>query len=142
MSLREAGYDIWLNFMNRDRNVNDVRVDYYHKGPVVGLLMDIALRRATGMQRSLDDVMRGLYTRYYKELRRGFTEEEFWAMVDEVAGRPMPELRRLADTRDDIDYDSYLPDAGLRIDTSDWSIRRVEAPDAGQEAFLRALNLL
>ena len=141
MSLREASYDIWLNFMNRDPNGNEVRVDYYHKGPMVGLLMDIALRRATDMQHSLDDVMRGLYGRYYRELKRGFTEEEFWAMVDAVAGRPMPELRRLADTREDIDYDSYLRDAGLCIETSDWSLRVVDDPDSGQQAFLRALNL-
>ena len=141
MSLREASYDIWLNFMNRDPNGNEVRVDYYHKGPMVGLLMDIALRRATDMQHSLDDVMRGLYGRYYRELKRGFTEEEFWAMVDAVAGRPMPELRRLADTREDIDYDSYLRDAGLCIDSSDWSLRVVDDPDSGQQAFLRALNL-
>ena len=83
-----------------------------------------------------------VYTRYYRQLHRGFTEEEFWSMVDEVAGRPMPDLRRMADTTEDIDYDSYLRDAGLRIDGTDWSIRREDTPDSGQERFLRALNLL
>ena len=142
MSLRECSYDIWLNFMNRDRNGQDVRVDYYEKGPVVGLLMDIAIRRASGMERSLDDVMRGLYYRYYKEQSRGFTEEEFWAEVDRAAGRPMPELRALVDTREDIDYESFLDDAGLYVDRSDWSIRRVAEPTAEQAVYLRALNLL
>lgn len=79
-SLRQSSYDIWLNFMNDDANSRDVRINYYFKGPMVGLLLDIDIRRRTQQQRSLDDVMRLLYQRYYLELKRGFTEEEFWAL--------------------------------------------------------------
>ena len=142
MSLRESSYDIWLNFMNRDSNVRNVRTDYYYKGPVVGLLMDIDIRRATGHARSLDDVMRLLYRRFYQERRCGFTEEDFWEAVAEVAGRPVPHLRRLVDTTEDIDYASYLEDAGLFIDKDRWSICRIETPMPSQEEFLRRMNLL
>ncbi|MBQ9361821.1 MAG: M61 family metallopeptidase [Bacteroidaceae bacterium] len=142
MSLRQSSYDIWLNFMNDDENARDVRVSYYFKGPIIGLLMDIDIRRKTQQKHSLDDVMRLLYYRYYKQLQCGFTEENFWAAVEEVAGQPVPELRRLVDSTDDIDYDSYLHEAGLRIDTTDWSIRKVENPDKKQQAFLKTLELL
>ena len=142
MSLRQSSYDIWLNFMNMDANEADVRVNYYFKGPIVGLLMDIGIRSRSGMKKSLDDVMRGLYYRFYKEQQRGFTEEEIWALVEEVAGAPVDDLRRLTDTTDDIDYASYLDQAGLYIDTSDWSIRKVSNPTPSQAMYLKALNLM
>ena len=141
MSLRQSSYDIWLNFMNDDENSRDVRINYYFKGPVVGLLFDIDIRRKTGQRHSLDDVMRLLYYRYYKELQRGFTEEEFWAAAEEVAGQPMTEIRRLVDTTADIDYDSYLREAGLYVDSENYAIRRVAHPNHQQQAFLKALNL-
>jgi len=140
-SLRQSSYDIWLNFMNHDGNVRDVRINYYFKGPVIGLLMDIDIRRKTQQQKSLDDVMRLLYRRYYHELQRGFTEEEFWDACAEVAGQPLTDVRHFVDTTDDIPYSDYLTDAGLRVDTATWSILRVEAPTAGQQQFLRAMNL-
>ena len=141
-SLRQSSYDIWLNFMNDDANGRDVRVNYYFKGPIIGLLMDIDIRRKTHQQHSLDDVMRRLYQKYYKQLQRGFTEEEFWAEAADIAGQPLTDIRRLVDTTDDIDYDSYLREAGLRVNTSDWSIRRVEKPNKQQRQFLKAMNLL
>jgi len=45
-------------------------------------------------------------------------------------------------TTDEIDYDSYLKDAGLRVDTETWAIRRVENPNPAQIAFLERLELL
>lgn len=140
-SLRQSSYDIWLNFMNPDDNARDVRINYYFKGPIVGLLMDIDIRRKSHHRQSLDDVMRLLYRRYYKELQRGFTEEEFWEACAEVAGEPLTEVRRLVDTTDTIDYDAYLSDAGLHIDSTDWSIRRMESTSHEQREFLKQLNL-
>ena len=142
MSLRQSSYDIWLNFMNRDQNERDVRTDYYNKGPVVGLLMDIDIRRSTGHERSLDDVMRLLYRRFYLERGCGFTEEDFWDAVEEVSGRSPEHLKRLTDTTDDIDYASFLDDAGLYVDTETWSIRRVESPTPAQEDFLSRMNMI
>lgn len=141
MSLRQSSYDIWLNFMNHDDNERDVRVNYYFKGPVIGLLLDVAIREKTSQHQSLDDVMRLLYNRYYRQLQRGFTEEEFWQAVAEVAGDPLSEMRRLVDTTSDIDYDRLLAPAGLCINSIDWSIRPVANPTKSQQAFLKAMQL-
>ena len=141
MSLRQSSYDIWLNFMNGDGNERDVRVNYYFKGPVIGLLLDVAIRQTTRQQHSLDDVMRLLYNRYYRERNRGFTEEEFWQTVSEIAGQPLPEMRRLVDTACDIDYNRLLEPAGLCVDKSEWRIVRVANPTREQQAFLDAMGL-
>jgi predicted metalloprotease with PDZ domain len=140
MSLRQSSYDIWLNFMNEDANERDVRINYYFKGPIVGLLMDIEIRRLTNNRRSLDDVMRGLYNRYYKELKRGFTEEEFWSLAAEVAGNQLTEIRRIVDTTVDIDYDRYLSLVGLKIDDT-WRIVRMDNPSKEQKLFMEAMNM-
>ncbi len=115
MSLRQSSYDIWLNFFNSNANT-DTRISYYNKGPILGLLMDIEIRRLTSNQRSLDDVMRTLYRDFYQQKQRGFTEEEFWAVCAKVAGTPLTEMREYVDTTKEIDYTRYLGYAGLEVD--------------------------
>ncbi len=139
MSLRQSSYDIWLNFFNRAANGKDVRISYYEKGPILGLLFDIELRRMTDGKRSLDDLMRLLYRRYYLELKRGFTEQEFWAAVEEVAGQPVDTLRKYVDTTAEIDYDSIINHAGLRLDRNSWKLVRMEHPDKSQLRLRRQM---
>ena len=49
-----ASYDIWLNFMNDDANSKDVRINYYFRGPSVGLIMDIEIQRLSNNRHSLE----------------------------------------------------------------------------------------
>ena len=135
MSLRQSSYDIWLNFFNHSENV----ISYYDKGPILGLLFDIELRRLTDCQRGLDDLMRLLYNRYYLELRRGFTESEFWQAAAEIAGCELTTLRRYVDTTDDIDYESLLTPAGLAIDRDTWSLYKINKVSKAQEKLRKAI---
>ena len=116
-----------------------MRISYYEKGPILGLLFDIELRRMTDGKRSLDDLMRLLYRRYYLELKRGFTEQEFWAAVEEVAGQPVDTLRKYVDTTAEIDYDSIINHAGLRLDRNSWKLVRMEHPDKSQLRLRRQM---
>ena len=93
MSLRQSSYDIWLNFFNKNENGQDTRISYYIKGPVIGLLFDCFIRDKTKGEKSLDDLMRLLYNRYFLDAKRGFTEIEFWAAADEIAGTSTALLR-------------------------------------------------
>lgn len=122
MSLRQSSYDIWLNFMTDNANEDDVSINFYFKGPVVAMLMDIEIRSMTAGRRSLDDLMKRLYDRYYIRLKRGFTEKELWAAIKEVAGGDVSRLRRYVDTTDEVDYDAILAKAGLRLDRKEWKL--------------------
>ena len=115
MSLRQSSYDIWLNFFNRSANGN-TRISYYTKGQTLGLLTDIAIRQMTGNAKSLDDVMRSLYYDFHIAKRRGFTEEEYWAVCAGIAGQPLTEIREYVDTTKEIDYLKYLGYAGIDVD--------------------------
>lgn len=122
MSMRQSSYDIWLNFFNRSANASDVTISYYIKGPVIGFLMDLKIRQLSGGEKSLDDLMNLLYWRFYKDKKRGFTEEEFWEAAEEVAGGSLGQIRRYVDTTEETDYESILAPAGLTLDRSTWTI--------------------
>jgi predicted metalloprotease with PDZ domain len=62
-------------------------------------------------------VMRGLYQKYHKEKKRGFTDEEFRDECERAAGCSLPEIfDSYVSTVKDIDYPKYFAYAGLEID--------------------------
>jgi predicted metalloprotease with PDZ domain len=86
LSLADASVDLWLD--GYKPGVPDRKVSVYHKGALVALLLDLALRQLSKHQRSLDDVMRRLWLEFGQP-GVGYTEEDYIRVVEEVAGRPM-----------------------------------------------------
>ena len=74
--------------------------------------------KATGNRKSLDDVMRSLYKKYYLKKKRGFTEAEFRQECERMAGSGLSEIFDYASTTKEPDYKKYLGFAGLDIDTA------------------------
>jgi len=116
-SATSSSFDAWIHYFERDGDNRNNTISYYDKGCALGLLLDLKIRNATKNQKSLDDVMRGLYNKYYKELKRGFTDEEFRSMCENMAGTSLSEIFEYASTVNEIDYPKYLSLAGLSIDT-------------------------
>lgn len=141
MSLRQSSYDIWLNFFNKAQNGDDVRISYYDKGPIIGLLMDIDIRRKTNGQRSLDDLMRLLYDKYYCQLKRGFTEQEFWKEAELIAGQPLELIRYYVDTTADINYNEILNDAGLALNITNYQLYRLQNPSTSAIEIRKSMGL-
>ncbi|MFD0939363.1 M61 family metallopeptidase [Pedobacter boryungensis] len=117
-SLIQASYNTWSDgpFGRNEDEINRT-ISYYDKGPVVGMLLDFKIRNATNNQKSLDDVMRKMYTKYYQQLKRGFTEAEFRTETEKIAGTDLTELFEYTTTTKELDYQKYLNYAGLNIDT-------------------------
>jgi predicted metalloprotease with PDZ domain len=140
-SLTEASYTTWSDgpFGNSSGSL-DKTISYYDKGPVVALLLDFAIRHDTRNQRSLDDVMRLLYTRYYQQQHRGFTDQEFRQACESVAGAPLDELFDYVSTVKTVDYDKYLAYAGLTLvkEGSGFNIQPISQPDELQAAILQS----
>ena len=146
MTLRQSSYDIWLDFMGNNENHRDVTFSYYNKGAYMGLLFDAKIHTVTQGQKSLDDFMRLLYSRYHQQLHRGFTEEEFWAALHEIlgTGKEADEatalLRRYVDTTDDIDYDALLNPVGISLDHESWQMSRM--PQVSKQALKLRKSLI
>ncbi|HSN85292.1 MAG TPA: PDZ domain-containing protein, partial [Thermoanaerobaculia bacterium] len=127
--LDRASFDAWIKYYRRDENSNNTAISYYTKGAVVSFLLDARIRQATGGRRSLDDVLRLAYQRYSGA--RGFTQQEFRATVEEVAGIDLDAwFHRAIDTTEELDYSEALDWYGLRFTLSDLKDDEEEDKDA------------
>ncbi|MCX7973644.1 MAG: PDZ domain-containing protein [Candidatus Aminicenantes bacterium] len=118
-SAAESSFDTWIRFFARNEEAANTGISYYDKGAILGLLLDLKIRYETKNKKSFDDVMRLLYEKYYKKLKRGWTDEEFRAECEAMAGCSLAEIfDDYAATTKEIDYKKYFAYAGLEIDTS------------------------
>lgn len=115
----EASYDTWSDgpFGRTGDDVNKT-ISPYDKGPALGLLLDFKIRHETKNKKSLDDLMRLLYNKYFKQKNRGFTEIEFQNECEKMAGVPLQDFFDYVYTLKTVDYPRYLDYAGLSIDTA------------------------
>jgi predicted metalloprotease with PDZ domain len=144
-SLAQASYKTWsdgpFGTQGEERGKS---ISYYDKGPVFGLLLDFTIRHSTRNTKSLDDVMKLLYWKYYKQLHRGFTDAEFEQACETVAGISLVNLFEYVYTTKEIDYNTYLGYAGLKLTSSDngkekkFTIQRLEKMDESQTAILKS----
>jgi predicted metalloprotease with PDZ domain len=120
------------------------KVDYYVKGPVVGLMLEARIRRVTGGKKSMDDVMRLEYQRWSGA--RGYTAEDFAQTASDAVGFDLkPYMHTLVATTEEIDYTEFLDWFGLRFKTGDpaaaWTLEvRPDATGAQRQhlaAFLK-----
>src|SRR5256885_14851344 len=88
---------------------------YYPKAALTGMLLDVAIRDATDSRKSLDDVTRALYTRFYQR-RKGFTTADLLGLLRETG---MPDVdgfyQRYITGREPLPYESVFPKAGIAV---------------------------
>jgi predicted metalloprotease with PDZ domain len=119
-SLLQASYNTWSDgpFGTSGLDKNKA-ISYYDKGPVVGMLLDLAIRNASNNQFSLDHVMRLMYQEYYQRLQRGFTDAEFQAACEQMAGQSLANEFEFISTTKQLDYQKYLGYAGLTLTSTE-----------------------
>jgi len=116
-SLSQASYNTWEEGPFGTYGTGpDRSISVYTKGAIVGMLLDFEIRFASGNKKSLDDVMRNLYWKYYIEENRGFTDAEFQQACEQEAGISLTNLFEYVYTTQEVDYGIYLSQVGLRID--------------------------
>lgn len=117
-SLEESSFDAWIKYYRPDENTVNSSISYYDKGAIVSLLLDLEIRRMTKGARSLDDVMRRLYTEYAKK-NRNYTPEDFQREAERAAGSSLDGFfRRYVRGTDELDYNAALSTVGLQLDTT------------------------
>ena len=118
MSAEEASFDTWIKFYRADENSVNSQMDYYDKGSIIGLLLDLEIRKLSKGTKSLDDVMRHLYTEFYKK-DRNYTPADFQKASELMAGASLEDFfSKYVRGREELDYNASLAVAGLRLDTA------------------------
>jgi predicted metalloprotease with PDZ domain len=91
----------------------------YTTGPIIGLLLDAAIRSQTDNRRSLDDAMRAINEEYGKT-GKTFEDEDLIPMIERATGASLEEFnRRYILGVDPLPFDRYLPVMGLRVDNGE-----------------------
>jgi predicted metalloprotease with PDZ domain len=125
MSAEEASFNAWIKEYRPDENSVNSQISYYDKGELLGLLLDLEIRRRTNNAKSLDDVMRYLYHEFY-EKNRNYTPADFQKSCELMAGSSLDDFfKHYVRGRDELNYNAALSAAGLELTT-------VSAANSGQ----------
>jgi predicted metalloprotease with PDZ domain len=133
-SAEQSSFDAWIKYYRPDENSVNSSVSYYDKGAILGLLLDLEIRKRSAGAHSLDDVMRALYTDFFKR-GRNYTPEDFQRTAEAAAGAGLEDFfSRYVRGREELDYNAALATVGLRLDTASTADGRL----APEEAYLGA----
>jgi predicted metalloprotease with PDZ domain len=113
-ALDDASFDAWIKLYRRDENTPNQAVSYYRKGQLVAWLLDVRLRRASGGEVSLDDLLRAAYGRWSGE--HGYTPPDLLALVAEIGDADVAAwLDRTLTHGGELDFAPALEWLGLRF---------------------------
>ncbi|HES76203.1 MAG TPA: M61 family peptidase, partial [bacterium] len=85
LTLEQASLTAWTRLYKADENTPNASISYYTKGALFAWVLDVALRRRSADQVSLDDVLRAMW-RDFGLTGLGVPEEGLEAWVTEVSG--------------------------------------------------------
>ena len=115
-SASESSFDAWIKQYRPNENSRNSTVSYYSKGSVLALIMDLEIIHSTNGKAGLDEVMKAMYDEYYVKQKRGYTDAEFKAMAEKIAGHSLNEIYdNYVNGLKTIDYNKYLNYAGYSI---------------------------
>jgi predicted metalloprotease with PDZ domain len=90
-------------------------LSYYNKGLVVGLLLDVEMRRRTGNKVGLDDLMQALFE-YVSKNGKGFPDGEIERIASRLVGSDLtPFFEKTLRSTEELDYEGILPAAGFDV---------------------------
>src|SRR5215217_3787140 len=117
-SVEESSFDAWVKYYRQDENSVNSQVSYYDKGALLGLLLDLEIRKRSGGSKSLDDVMRYLYAEFFKK-NRNYGPADFQKASELMAGGSLEEFfSKYVRGKEELDYNAALAAAGLKLETS------------------------
>jgi len=116
MSAEDASFNSWIKEYRPDENSVNSQISYYDKGELLGLLLDLEIRRRSNDAKSLDDVMRYLYHEFY-EKNRNYTPADFQKACELMAGGSFEDFfARYVRGRDELPYNQVLAGIGLSLE--------------------------
>ena len=114
-SAEDASTDTWLE-KYPDYQLPQRSVSYYNKGELIGVLLDLAVRDATGGQKSLRDVFRWM-NRNFAQKHKFFPDTAgVRQAVEAVTGKDFKEFFSTCVTRaTPLPYNEYLKTVGMEL---------------------------
>ncbi len=97
--------------------LNESSIALYSKGPIIGLLLDAAIRAQTANAKGLDDAMR-FFNEQYGRTGATFSDDDIIPIMERATGAKLTDFyARYIGGREPLPIDSLLPLIGFRYDT-------------------------
>lgn len=110
-----ASFDAWIKHYRPDENTMNTGISYYNKGAMLAVALDLYILAETQGQKRLDDVLRAAYIHFYKNENRGFEEQEFQTLAENVTDVNLTDIFHAAHTTDELDYNHYFHRVGYEL---------------------------
>ncbi len=144
-SIEDTSWDTWLvRNPNLDTNLTNENYSYYDGGQIVGHLLDFAIREKTNNNKSLDDWMRLMYSRYALP-KPGFEPEDAIKAISEIGGMDFTDFfHRYISGKEPLPYDTYFAYAGITVEkkgdtTKPWTGFSTSKSDDGRAKISNVL---
>jgi predicted metalloprotease with PDZ domain len=112
-SLEESSFASWVDHYQPFEETPNQSISYYLKGDLVSWCLDLEIRHRTEIQRSLETVLRTLWTEYGRQ-DRGLEEDELVTVASRATGLDLdPFFDRYVRGTDEVDFDAFARKAGL-----------------------------
>lgn len=144
MSVEQSSWDTWFIVgapSRQETSLGRTSVNYYNKGEILGLLLDLEIRGRTNGAKSLDDVFRSMFKAFYEQPAatyylkgKGYRTEDFLTAVNKVSGTDFSDFfERYIRGVEPLDYNGALKYVGLElIPGRQWLFRDVDQPTPKQ----------
>jgi len=139
VAVEDASINTWISPTYVDESQY-----YYPKGSLLGLMLDIQIRDATANRHSLDEVMRTLWTDFYRR-GRGFTTADLLGIIRPWFSGVDDFYKRYVNGREALPYQQILPRGGIAVSLNETRVPYIgvvagEAKDGGVEIGRVAAN--
>jgi predicted metalloprotease with PDZ domain len=115
-SAEESSLDAWLEKYPYYR-APDRSVSYYDKGQIIGVLLDLEMRRVTNGQKSLRDLFQWMNTHYAKQGKFFPDTEGIRAALETVTDAKFEDFfRHYVGNPDPIPYNDFFQTVGLELE--------------------------
>ena len=126
MSAEESSFNAWF-FDNaplwQQTNLRNTTISYYTKGELLAWLLDLEVRARTGGAKTLDDVMRLLWARFWNGATtsyylqgHGYTDADVLQALNDATGSDFADFfRRYISGVEELPYDATLARVGLAL---------------------------
>jgi predicted metalloprotease with PDZ domain len=115
-SIEDASFDAWIKYYRPDENAINNQISYYDKGEIVTMLLDMTIRSSSDGTKSLDDVMRYLWTEFFKK-GRNYTPADVQKASEMMAGRSLEDFfAKYVRGTAEIDYQGIFTPFGLNLE--------------------------
>lgn len=115
-SLSDSSFDTWIKLYRPTPDTLNSQSSYYQRGSLVAWLLDMHLRRESGGERSLDDLMRHLWKETF-HAGRGIEEDEMASLIHAATGVDVEGfLAATVDSTGELDFESGLATVGLTLE--------------------------